>query len=404
MGLRAMLGGAICALVATLLPAVPTTGSADILKHVVVGGAGIVSQVTVPASAPLVVAQIVKSAWDGNSTPSGVVTSLSMVAGATITMKTIKKVMGGRLSTPTAIRLVQEVGTNTISAAMPLMLGGLLATAIGWQNVARVHNAVVLPMLVPGIAILTISKLATSKGAYKDILLALGGGVLAITASQYHPLAIGVVLGAVHTFHKGAPFPKRELHRGTFSGRYALSIVSVPQWVNTCMQLGTSLIGIPVSQLYPLMGTLPDKGTSARYILDGVVEGVEVLTSIVFYLLWGMAREGSFTDPVSKALNGGHMEWYIPVMGMVLVVATMWYLFHYVQVSIPLYLECTVRDATTNTIGSIGLLVLGAHLLTVPLWLPAMGLLLGWVAFHYGIDVSLMGSTMPLLGIVGGGH
>ena len=406
MNIKHMICGAVATLVACILPSMPSaTPQIDIIKHAVVGTAGIVSQAANPAATAIIVSQIVLAQWDSKSTNTGTTTSLALIAGGAIVMKTIKSVMDTQLSNRTAIKLIQEISINTFSMSLPLAFGALGASLIGWQNIAKVHNAIILPMVVPGITLLVGAKVLGS-GKWKEGLLACGGGVLAIVASKYHPLGVGVVLGSIYGISKANSTP-RTVEATTSSDVYTwhantLEMVEVPQWIHTCIQLGSTLIGVPVSQLYSVMrhGYVDTMSDKTRTILEGVIGNVETMTSIMFYLLWGMAREGSFTDPMSKALQNTPIEWYIPSMGIVLVIGTVWYLLYYLDLSIPMYLNYKV-EGVAATISSMGMLFLGAQLMVIPLWLPVIGLGLGFVSSKMQIDISLLGSVMPLIGIIG---
>ncbi len=378
----------------------------DIIKHAIVGTAGIVSQVANPAATPIIVSQIVQAQWDGKSTSTGTTTSLALIAGGAIAIKTIKSVMDTQLSNRTAIKVIQEISINTFSMSLPLAFGALGATLIGWQNMAKVHNAIILPMLIPGITLLVGAKVLGS-GKWKEGLLACAGGVLTIVASKYHPLGVGVVLGSIYgisTTTTTTSRPTPDTNAYTWHAD-TLEMVEVPQWIHTCIQLGSTLIGVPVSQLYSVMkhGYVSTMSDKTRTILEGVIGNIETMTSIMFYLLWGMAREGSFTDPMSKALQNTPIEWYIPSMGIVLVVGTVWYLLYYLDITIPMYLNYKV-EGLAATISSIGMLFLGAQLMLIPLWIPVIGLGLGFISSKMQIDISLLGSVMPLIGIMSSGR
>lgn len=405
MNIKNLIWGAIATAIATLLPGVPTPNpTADVIKHSIVGVAGIVSQVSTPAATPIVISQIVQAQWDKKSTPLGTITSLSLMAGATVVLKSTKKIMDSQLSNRASIKLLQEVSINTLSMSLPLVAGGLMATTIGWQNVARMHNTIILPMVIPGITLLIASKVL-GQGKWCEAVLATGGGILAIIASKYHPLGVGIVLGSVYCLQKQSTtrraIPTQDAYKWEAD---KLETLAIPQWVRTCIYIGSTLIGVPVSQLYSVMKHgYPEVATSAKTkaILGGVIDSIETMTSIMFYLLWGMAREGSFTDPLSKALQGTPMEWYIPAVGILLVMGTVWYLYHHVDITVPLYLNYRV-EGVGHTISSLGMLFLGAHLMLIPLWLPVIGLGIGLASKYLHVDVSLLGSIMPLLGIAGG--
>lgn len=405
MKLRHLLGGAVATVMAALLPSIPTANhpTADVIKHCIVGASTVISQVANPSATPTIAAQIVQAQQSGKSTPLGTTTSLAIIAGAAIALKSIKKTLDSQLSNRSAVQLIQEVGFNSISTSMPLLAGGLLATAIGWQNIARMHNAVVIPMLVPGIATLIACKIMTNRNSWKEVTLAGVGGLLAITASKYHPLAVGVMLGSIYCTQRKAAI-NREIPNGSLYKwtAHTLETVEVPQWVQQCIYIGTVLIGIPVSQLYSIIKhghpcLVSDK---TKRILEGTIESIETMTSVVFYLLWGMAREGTFTDPMSKAMPGIPMQWYIPAVGILLVIGTAWYLYWYLDITIPMYLNYRV-EGPAQYISSLGMLFLGAQLLAVPIWLPVIGIVLGYASQKLGIDISMLGSMMPLVGIAG---
>lgn len=270
---------------------------------------------------------------------------------------------------------------------------------------AKVHNTIILPMVIPGITLLIGAKVLGS-GKWREGLLAIMGGALAIVASKYHPLGVGVVLGSIYGISTANNTARATPNTNAYTWHAnTLEMVEVPQWIHTCIQLGSTLIGVPVSQLYSVMrhGYVDTMSDKARTILEGVIGNVETMTSIMFYLLWGMAREGSFTDPMSKALQGVPLEWYIPSMGIVLVVGTVWYLLYYLDMTIPMYMNYKV-EGVAATISSIGMLFLGAQLMLLPLWVPVIGLGLGFISSKLEIDISLLGSTMPLIGIIGGGR
>jgi hypothetical protein len=403
MKLRHLLGGAVTTIMAALLPSIPTANhpTMDVIKHSVVGVSAVISQVANPSATPIIAAQVVQAQWDGKSTPLGTTTSLAIMAGTAIAMKTIKKTMDSQLSNRSAVRLIQEIGLNTISMSMPLLAGGLLATAIGWQNLSRVHNAIVIPMLIPGIATLIGCKLVIKRSSWKEVALAGVGGLLAITASKHHPLAVGIMLGSVYYTQKKSAIARELPDTSVYIwATDTLETVEVPQWIQQCMYLGTVLIGVPVSQLYSIMRhghpcLVSDK---TKRILEGTIEGIETMTSIVFYLLWGMAREGTFTDPMSKAMQNVPMEWYIPAIGLLLVIGTAWYLYWHLDLTIPMYLEYKV-EGPAHYVSSLGMLFVGATLLAVPLWLPILGIGLGYASQKLSIDISMLGSIMPLIGI-----
>lgn len=398
MNLKHLLVGAIATLVGAILPTIPTPNpTLDVIKGAVVGTSSIVSQVAHPAATPIIVAQVVKAQWEGQSTPLGTTTSLALIAGGAIVLKTTKKVMGSQLSNKASVRLLQEIGINTISMSLPLAAGSIAACLIGWQNIARVHNTIIMPMLVPGIAVLVLSKVV-GHGQWKETIAATIGSGLAIVASNYHPLGVGIVLSSIYSIPKEKTYHKPTPDRSLYSE--SLHTIQVPQWVYTCIYLGTTLIGVPVSQLYSVMQYgYPTPSEKVKAILEGVMEGIETLTSVVFYLLWGMAREGSFTDPMSKALQNVPMEWYIPLVGLILVIGTVWYLYYYMEVTIPLYTNYRVEGAAC-TISGIGMLFLGTYLLVIPFWIPTIGLCLGYACNKLNISLSMLGSIMPIVGIV----
>lgn len=404
MKLRHILGGAVATIMAALLPSIPTANhpTIDVIKHSMVGVAAVVSQVANPSATPIIAAQVVQAQWDGKSTPLGTTASLAIMAGSAIAGKSIRKVLDSQLSNRSAVQLIQEVGLNTISMSMPLLAGGLVATAMGWQNLARVHNAVVIPMLVPGIAVLVGCKIMTKRNSWKEVCLAVVGGVLAITASKYHPLAVGIILGSVYCMQQKGTAITRELPNPTLYewAAHSLETVEVPQWIQNCIYLGTVLIGVPVSQLYSIMkhGHPSQMSDKTRKVLETTIEGIETMTSVVFYLIWGMAREGSFTDPMSKAMQGVPLDWYIPAVGILLVIGTAWYLYWHLDLTIPMYLNYRVEGPAQH-ISSLGMLFVGAQLLAVPLWLPVIGIGLGVASSKLGIDISMLGSMMPLIGI-----
>ena len=193
--------------------------------------------------------------------------------------------------------------------------------------------------------------------------------------------------------------PNTQLYNWDIS---TVEMIKVPQWVYTCIQIGTTLIGVPVSQLYSIMkyGYECNMSPKSKEILEEVIGNIETMMSIVFYLLWGMAREGSFTDPMSKALQSVPIEWYIPCLGILIVIGTIWYLYYYLDITVPLYLNYKV-EGIGHTVSSVGMLFLGAHLLAMPLWLPVIGLGLGLISSKMNIDISMLGSMMPLIGMAG---
>lgn len=400
--LKRLLGGAVATLIAAVLPSLlPTPNpTADVLKHAVVGTAGVISQVANPAATPVVIAQIVKAQQEGSSTPLGTTTSLSVIAGAAIVLKTVKSKVDSQLSPLATVKVLQEIGMNTISATMPLLASGLVATAIGWQNVAHLHNAIIMPMVIPGIALLTLSKLATSRSSWKETAVAAGAGSLAVIAGHYHPLGVGVLLGSMYCLQKSSKTSKPAPTSYHWDAS-TLEVIAIPQWMQTCVWIGTTLIGIPVSQLYSIMKRADQTPLSdkTKAIREGVLNAIESLTSMQYYLLWGMAREGSFTDPMSKALQSTPIEWYVPLVGLLLVIGTVWWLFYHLEVAIPLYINYSPQDVLTEHISSLGMILLGAHLLAIPLWLPALGLGLGYASLKLGINVSGIGSMMPLIGL-----
>lgn len=393
-------------IIAALLPSIPTGNhpTIDVIKHSIVSVSAVVSQIANPSATPIIASQIVQAQWDGKSTPLGTTTSLAIMAGSAIAGKSIKKVLNSQLSNRSAVQLIQEIGLNTISMSMPLLAGGLVATAMGWQNLATFHNAVVIPMLVPGIATLIGYKVLSQHNGWKEVTLAAVGGVLAITASKYHPLAVGVMLGSVYCMQQKDAALSRELpHPSLYEwATDKMETVEVPQWIQNCIYIGTILIGVPVSQLYSIMkhGHPSKISDKTRKILESTIEGIETMTSVVFYLLWGMAREGSFTDPMSKAMQNVPIEWYIPVVGILLVIGTGWYLYWHLDITIPMYLNYKV-EGTAQYVSSLGMLFVGASLLAVPLWLPVIGIVLGYASQKLGIDISMLGSMMPLIGIAG---
>jgi hypothetical protein len=404
MRLRHILGGAVATIMAALLPSIPTGNhpTMDVIKHSMVGVAAVVSQVANPSATPIIAAQVVQAQWDSKSTPLGTTASLAIIAGSAIALKSIKKTMDSQLSNRSAVQLIQEIGLNTISMSMPLLAGGLVATAMGWQNLARAHNAIILPMLVPGIVTLIGCKLIVNRNSWKEVTVAAIGGVLAITASKYHPLAVGIMLGSVYCFQQKDAAIARELPNPSLYkwAAHTLETVEVPQWIQQCIYLGTVLIGVPVSQLYSIMqhGHPCQLSDKTKRILEGTIDSIETITSVVFYLLWGMAREGSFTDPMSKAMQNVPMQWYIPAIGILLVIGTAWYLYWYLELTIPIYLNYKVEGAA-QYVSSLGMLFVGAQLLAVPLWLPVVGIVLGYTSQKLGIDISMLGSMMPLIGI-----
>ncbi len=398
-----LLVGAIATLVGAILPTIPTPNpTLDVLKGAVVGTSTIVSQVAHPAATPIIVSQVIKAQWDGKSTPLGTTTSLALIAGSAIVLKTTKRVMTSQLSNKASVNLLQEIAMNTISMSIPLALGGLAATLIGWQNLAKVHNTIIMPMVIPGISVLVLSKVL-GHGQWKEAIAATAGSILAIVASNYHPLGIGVVLGSIYALGTRKEYLKPAPDKALYTNDWAsLQIIQVPQWVNTCIQLGTTLIGVPVSQLYSVMkyGYPAPISKKVEHILEGVMEGIESMTSIVFYLLWGMAREGSFTDPMSKALAGLSIEWYVPIVGICLVIGTAWYLYYYLDMTIPLCVNYRV-EGVTSSISAVGMLFIGAHLLLIPFWVPVIGLCIGYACTRLNISISLLGSIMPIVGIAG---
>lgn len=404
MRLRHLLGGAVATIMAALLPSIPTANhpTIDVMKHSIIAVSAVVSQVANPSTTPIIAAQIVQGLWDGKSTPVSTTASLAIMTGASIAGKGIKKVLDSQLSNRSAVQLIQEIGLNTISMSMPLLAGGLLATAMGWQNLARTHNAIIIPMLVPGIAVLIGCKLMTSRNGWKEVSLAAVGGVLAITASKYHPLAVGIMLGSVYCMQQKDAAITRELPSPSLYewAAHTLETVEVPQWIQQCIYIGTVLIGVPVSQLYSVMkhGYPSQLSDKTRKVLESSIESIETMTSVVFYLVWGMAREGSFTDPMSKAMQDISMEWYIPAVGILLVIGTAWYLYWYLDITIPMYLNYRV-EGPAQYISTVGMLFVGAQLLAIPLWLPIVGIALGYASHKLGIDISMLGSMMPLIGI-----
>ena len=388
---------------ACLAPNVPVTNpTLGVIHGSAIGVGGIVAYATIPAATPVIVGQIVQAQIDKKSTPLGTTISLSLIAAGVIVKKAMSKVLDSTLSNRTAIKLIQEIAINTMSMSFPLLFGGIGAIAIGWQNMARIHNAIIMPMVVPGITLLLISKVL-GHGEWRECLLAIAGGILAIVASQYHQLAVGVVLGSIYAIGTQTryrrPAPDPNLYK--WDNGDELEMVEIPMWVQQCIWLGTLLIGVPVSQLYSIMkhGYQTHLSDKTRLILETVIDNVETMTSIVFYLLWGMAREGSFTDPMSKALKGVPMEWYIPLVGIILVIGTVLYLLYYLDISVPLYLDYRL-DGVSSHIASLGMLLLGTYLMALPIWVPAIGLLLGYVSRKCNIQISLLGSTMPAIGII----
>jgi len=408
-----MLIGAVATVVAAILPSMPISNPAlGSIRGTVVGVSAVISHATTPAATPIVVTQIVQAAQTGNATQLDTVISLALLAGASVVLKSVKKVCDTTLSDKATVDLLQCVALNTISMSLPLAFGAVGCTLIGWQNVSRIHNAIIIPMVVPGISLLLIAKVL-GHGKWKEALLATAGGVLAIVAASYHPLAIGVVLSSIYgiTAHTARNRPllcnsshatlpsTNKLYNWEIS---TVEMIKIPQWVYTCIQIGTTLIGVPVSQLYSIMkyGYECNMSPKSKEILEEVIGNIETMMSIVFYLLWGMAREGSFTDPMSKALQGVAIEWYIPCLGILIVIGTIWYLYYYLDITIPLYLNYKV-EGIGMVISSVGMLFLGAHLLTMPLWLPVIGLGLGLISSKMKIDISMLGSMMPLIGMAG---